>query len=158
STLSAILAQMIPAQMAANTSELSKLDHKENAKDKDYAREKTVTHAQRAGLLAKNDLVSAMVGEFPELQGIMGGYYAKYHSEPEDIAVAIREHYQPRFAGDAVPDTLLGCLVAIADKIDTLTGLFGVGQPPSGEKDPFGLRRSALGVLRIIIEKKLPLD
>ncbi len=115
-------------------------------------------HAKRAGLLAKADLTSAMVGEFPELQGIMGSYYAEQDGEAEEVIAAIREHYQPRFSGDTLPETLLGCQIALADKIDTLVGLFGVGQPPSGEKDPFGLRRCALGILRILIEKQLPLD
>ncbi len=113
---------------------------------------------QRAGLLAKADLVTAMVSEFPELQGVMGYYYATKDGESEAVALAVREHYQPRFSGDTLPESDMGCLVSIADKIDTLIGLFGVNQPPSGEKDPFGLRRAALGVLRILIEKKLPLD
>lgn len=114
--------------------------------------------AERAGRLAKNDWVSGVVGEFPELQGIMGSYYAQQAGENEAVVGAIREHYQPRFAGDALPQTLLGCYVAIADKIDTIVGLFGAGQPPTGEKDPFALRRAALGVLRILIEKQIPLD
>jgi len=114
--------------------------------------------AERAGLLAKTDLVSGMVGEFPELQGVMGSYYAQHDGEPTEIVNAIRQHYQPRFSGDALPDTLLGCLVSIADKTDTLIGLFAAGQPPTGEKDPFGLRRAALSILRILIEKQLPLD
>ncbi len=114
--------------------------------------------AKRAGLLAKADLMTAMVGEFPELQGIMGYYYAKQDGEKEEVARAIGQHYQPRFAGDALPDSRLGCYVAIADKIDTLVGLFAAQQPPTGEKDPFGLRRAALGVLRILIEKQLPLN
>lgn len=114
--------------------------------------------AKRAGLLAKADLACAMVGEFPELQGMMGGYYAQHDAEPGDIPAAIREHYQPKFSGDHIPHTSLGCLVAVADKMDTLVGLFGVGQPPTGEKDPFALRRGAIGVLRILIEKELPFD
>lgn len=114
--------------------------------------------AERAGLLCKTDLVSAMVGEFPELQGYMGYYYALRDDEPKAVAVAIREHYQPRYAGDRLPESILGSIVAIADRIDTLIGLFGIHQPPSGEKDPYGLRRAALGVLRILIEKQLPLD
>jgi glycyl-tRNA synthetase beta chain len=124
------------------------------------ATEKTLDKEQthRAGLLCKADLASGMVGEFSELQGIMGYYYALEDGEAPAVATAIREHYQPRFAGDAVPETTLGALVAIADKIDTLVGLFGIGQPPSGDKDPYALRRAALGVLRTIIEKRFALD
>lgn len=114
--------------------------------------------ASRAGLLAKVDLMTAMVGEFPELQGIMGRYYAELSGEGTSIAIAIDEHYQPRFAGDAVPATLLGASVALADKLDTLIGIFGINQIPTGDKDPFGLRRAAIGILRILIEKTLPLD
>ncbi len=114
--------------------------------------------AERAGFLAKADLVTAMVGEFPELQGVMGYYYALKDGEKEAVALAVREHYQPRFSGDVLPTSIIGCLVSIADKIDTIVGLFGIKQPPSGEKDPFALRRAALGVLRIFIEKQLPLD
>jgi glycyl-tRNA synthetase beta chain len=114
--------------------------------------------SHRAGILAKADLMTAMVGEFPELQGIMGYYYAKQDGETEDVARAIGQHYQPRFAKDALPDSLLGCYVSMADKMDTVVGLFAAQQPPTGEKDPFGLRRAALGVLRILIEKQLPLN
>lgn len=115
-------------------------------------------HAKRAGLLAKTDLLSAMVGEFPELQGIMGYYYALQDQELETIAVAIKEHYLPRFAGDDLPVSDLGKSVAIADRLDTLIGIFGIQQAPTGEKDPYGLRRAALSVLRILIEKQLDLD
>lgn len=115
-------------------------------------------HGIRAAQLSKCDLMSNMVGEFPELQGIMGEYYARHDSEHEAVAVALREQYMPRFAGDALPSTPIGQAVAIADKLDTLVGIFGIGQPPTGDKDPFGLRRAALGVLRIAIEQKLPLD
>jgi glycyl-tRNA synthetase len=114
--------------------------------------------AQRAAELAKCDLLSAMVGEFPELQGIMGRYYALADGEPSEVAEAIREHYQPRGAGDELPNTQAGITVAIADKLDTLAGIFAIGQKPTGTKDPFGLRRAAIGVLRILLEKKLPLD
>ena len=114
-------------------------------------------HAQRAAMLAKADLRTLMVGEFPELQGIMGEYYAKHDQEPADVALAIREHYQPRFAGDALPTTLVSLSVALADKMETLMGLFGIGQMPTGEKDPFALRRHALGVLRMLMEKGLSL-
>lgn len=112
----------------------------------------------QAGLLSKGDLMTGMVAEFPELQGIMGYYYARHDGLSNTIASAIKSHYQPRFSGDALPNTTEGALVSIADKIDTLTGLFGIDQPPTGEKDPFALRRAALGVLRILIEKRLPVD
>jgi glycyl-tRNA synthetase beta chain len=114
--------------------------------------------AARAALLCKNDLVTNLVGEFPELQGIMGGYYADADGEPAEIGRAIAGHYQPRGAGDAVPATLAGLAVSIADKLDTLTGIFAIGQKPSGTKDPFALRRAAIGIGRMIYEKKLPLD
>ena len=113
---------------------------------------------ERAGLLSKCDLATEMVGEFPELQGIAGYYYATHDGEHEDVARALDEQYQPRFAGDALPTGKIGAAVAIADKIDTLVGIFGINQPPSGSKDPFALRRSAIGLLRIIIEKELILD
>lgn len=115
-------------------------------------------HASRAGELCKSDLVSEMVLEFPELQGIMGMYYAHHEGEPEDVASALDEQYRPRFSGDLLPTTLTGCAVAIADKLDTIVGIFGINQPPSGSKDPFALRRATLGVLRIIVEKQLKLD
>ncbi len=112
----------------------------------------------RAGQLAKCDLMSEMVGEFPELQGIMGRYYARNDGESEAVAEAMDEQYMPRFAGDELPQGVVGQAVAIADKLDTLVGIFGIGQLPTGSKDPFALRRSALGVLRGIIEQKLGLD
>jgi glycyl-tRNA synthetase beta chain len=111
-----------------------------------------------AAQLAKADLVTAMVGEFPELQGTMGRYYALAQGEPEDVAIAIEEHYRPRFAGDAIPSTRGAQAVALADKIDTLVGIFAIEQRPSGAKDPFGLRRATLGILRILIEGRLDLD
>lgn len=111
--------------------------------------------AVRAAQLAKVDLLTLMVGEFPELQGIMGEYYALHDGESETVAKAIREHYQPRFAGDALPSTLVSLAVALADKLETLSGLFGIGQMPTGDKDPFALRRHALGVLRMLLEKNL---
>ncbi|NIP72537.1 MAG: glycine--tRNA ligase subunit beta [Gammaproteobacteria bacterium] len=114
--------------------------------------------AQRAAELCKCDLMTEMVGEFPELQGIMGRYYAAHDGEPEEVSRAIDEHYRPRYAGDVPPETLTGQAVAIADKADTLVGLFGIRQPPSGEKDPFALRRAALGLVRTIIERELELD
>jgi len=116
------------------------------------------TAATRAGLLAKSDLLSEMVGEFPELQGIMGYYYALKDNEPKAVALAIKHQYKPKFSGDTLPDSDTACAVALADRMDTLVGIFGINQPPTGEKDPFALRRAALGVLRIIIEKKFNLD
>jgi glycyl-tRNA synthetase beta chain len=114
--------------------------------------------AERAAQLAKCDLLSSMVGEFPELQGIMGRYYAVADGEPADVASAVDEHYLPRGAGGALPATGAGVAVALADKLDTLAGIFAIGQKPSGTKDPFGLRRAAIGTLRIVTEKKLELD
>jgi len=117
-----------------------------------------VEHAQRAGLLSKTDLMTNMVGEFPETQGIMGMHYARLDGEPEAVALALNEQYQPRFSGDALPAQLESCAVAIADKLDSLVGIFGIGQAPKGDKDPFALRRAAIGALRIMVEKQLPLD
>jgi len=114
--------------------------------------------AERAAELSKCDLLTAMVGEFPELQGIMGSYYASADGEPGEVALAIREHYQPRSAGDALPASATGLALAIADKLDTLAGIFAIGEKPTGAKDPFALRRAALGVQRILIEKRLDLD
>ncbi|CAB3710001.1 Glycine--tRNA ligase beta subunit [Paraburkholderia sediminicola] len=117
-----------------------------------------VTLAKRAARLAKADLITDMVGEFPELQGTMGTYYARHDGEPEEVALACSEHYQPRFSGDALPATATGTVVALADKLETLVGIWGIGLQPTGEKDPFALRRHALGVLRILVEKQLPVD
>ncbi|CEE90981.1 glycine tRNA synthetase, beta subunit [Xenorhabdus nematophila str. Anatoliense] len=117
-----------------------------------------VEHATRAGLLSKCDLMTNMVFEFTDTQGVMGMHYARHDGEAEDVALALNEQYQPRFSGDDLPSTGVSCAVAIADKMDTLAGIFGIGQHPKGDKDPFALRRAALGVLRIIVEKKLPLD
>ncbi|MBD2815005.1 glycine--tRNA ligase subunit beta [Xenorhabdus sp. Flor] len=117
-----------------------------------------VTHATRAGLLSKCDLMTNMVFEFTDTQGVMGMHYARHDGEAEDVALALNEQYQPRFSGDDLPSNGVSCAVAIADKMDTLAGIFGIGQHPKGDKDPFALRRAALGVLRIIVEKKLPLD
>ncbi|MGH8414831.1 MAG: glycine--tRNA ligase subunit beta, partial [Gammaproteobacteria bacterium] len=114
--------------------------------------------AERAAKLAKCDLLTGMVGEFPELQGIMGGYYAQHDGETAEVCAAIAEQYRPRFAGDALPKTLTGQALAIADKLDTITGIFAIGQKPTGDKDPFALRRAGLGLLRIIIESRLDLD
>ena len=113
---------------------------------------------QRAALLAKADLVTNLVSEFAELQGIAGYYYAIHDGEPREVALALNEQYMPRFSGDELPSTLTGCVLAIADKLDTIVGLFAIGQPPTGSKDPFALRRAALGILRIIVEKNLNLD
>jgi glycyl-tRNA synthetase beta chain len=113
--------------------------------------------AATAAQLAKTDLLTDMVGEFPELQGIMGGYYARHDGLTEDIAFAIEDHYKPRFAGDELPRNLTGVAVALADKLETLVGMFGIGNLPTGDKDPFALRRHALGVIRMLVEKKLDL-
>ncbi|MGY2228383.1 glycine--tRNA ligase subunit beta [Pseudomonas tolaasii] len=114
--------------------------------------------AARAGLLSKCDLATEMVGEFPEMQGVAGYYYALNDGEPDDVALALNEQYMPRGAGAELPGTLTGAAVAIADKLDTLVGIFGIGMLPTGSKDPYALRRAALGVLRILIDKKLDLD
>jgi glycyl-tRNA synthetase beta chain len=116
-----------------------------------------VVLAERAAWLSKADLLTGMVGEFPELQGVMGRYYALHDGEPREVAGAIEQHYRPRFAGDALPESLVASAVALADKLDALAGLFGIGQVPTGERDPFGLRRAALGVIRIVVERQLPL-
>jgi len=115
-------------------------------------------NAKRAGLLSKTDLMSEMVMEFPDVQGVMGMYYARFDGEHEEVAVALNEQYLPRFAGDALPTSLVACAVSLADKLDTLVGIFGIGQAPKGDKDPFALRRAAIGLLRIITEKNLALD
>ncbi|GHE96340.1 glycine--tRNA ligase subunit beta [Thalassotalea profundi] len=114
--------------------------------------------AYRAGLLSKTDLMSEMVLEFPQVQGTMGKYYAENDNEDIEVAQALEDQYRPRFAGDALPKANIGCAVAIADKVDTLVGIFGINQPPKGDKDPFALRRAAIGIIRIIIEKQLDLD
>jgi glycyl-tRNA synthetase beta chain len=117
-----------------------------------------VDYSARAGLLSKSDLVSDMVGEFADLQGVMGGYYALNDGEDESVSIAIREHYHPRFSGDSLPSSKEGLVVAIADKLDTITGIYGIGQGPTGSKDPYALRRMALGLLRIMVEGQLNLD
>ncbi|MDG6230621.1 glycine--tRNA ligase subunit beta [Glaesserella parasuis] len=116
------------------------------------------TKAKRAGLLSKCDLITNMVFEFTDTQGVMGMHYARHDGEDEEVAVALNEQYMPRFAGDELPKSLVASSVALADKFDTLTGIFGIGQAPKGSADPFALRRAALGALRIIVEKNLPLD
>jgi len=117
-----------------------------------------VALAERAAWLAKADLLTGMVGEFPELQGVMGRYYALHDGEPQSVADAIEAHYRPRFAGDRLPEGPISSAVALADKLDALVGMFAVGGAPTGDKDPFGLRRHSLGILRILIENGLPLD
>lgn len=112
---------------------------------------------QQAAQLAKTDLLTDMVGEFPELQGVMGGYYARHEGLRDGVAIAIEDHYKPRFAGDSLPRNHTGTVLALADKLETLVGLFGIGQLPTGDKDPFALRRHALGIIRILLEKNLPL-
>jgi len=114
--------------------------------------------SDQAAELAKVDLLTDMVGEFPELQGVMGSYYALHDGLPDDVAFAIEDHYRPRFAGDELPRTMTGVVVALADKLETLGGLFGIGQIPTGDKDPFALRRHALGVVRLLVERNLPLS
>ncbi|WP_394778241.1 glycine--tRNA ligase subunit beta [Undibacterium sp.] len=114
--------------------------------------------AERGAMLAKADLLTDMVGEFPELQGIMGTYYARHDGEHDEVALAASEHYQPRFAGDTLPSTATGTAVALADKLETLVGIWGIGLQPTGDKDPFALRRHALGILRMLVEKRLTLS
>lgn len=114
--------------------------------------------AYRAGLLSKTDLMTDMVLEFPQVQGTMGKYYARHDGEVEAVAQALEDQYRPRYAGDSLPEGVIGSAVAIADKVDTLVGIFGINQAPKGDKDPFALRRAAIGMIRIIIEKQLPLD
>ena len=116
------------------------------------------TKADKAAQLAKTDLVTDMVGEFPELQGIMGRYYAQHENLNNDVAYAIEDHYKPRFAGDELPRNQVGVVVALADKLETLVGLFSIGEKPTGDKDPFGLRRQALGIIRMLIECELSLE
>ena len=126
--------------------------------DSAYLNERIGDQVERAAMLAKADLLTEMVGEFPELQGIMGGYYAVNDGESTEVAQAIEDHYKPRFAGDALPRGDVGVAVALADKLETLVGLFGIGQLPTGDKDPFALRRHALGLIRMLIEKAVPID
>lgn len=117
-----------------------------------------VEHVKRAGLLAKTDLTTNMVNEFPELQGVMGSYYARHDKEHDDVAQAMQEQYMPRFAGDNLPQNPVGQVLALADRIDTLVGTFGINQIPTGDKDPYGLRRAAVGILRTLIENNISLD
>ena len=114
--------------------------------------------ADRAALLSKTDLLTLMVGEFADLQGIAGRYYAINDGEPEAVANALQQQYRPAYAGDSLPEEPVSVALALADRLDTLVGIFGIGQPPTGSKDPFALRRASLGVLRILVEKSLPVD
>jgi glycyl-tRNA synthetase beta chain len=114
--------------------------------------------SERAAMLSKCDLVTNMVGEFADLQGLMGSYYAANDGEPEPVVTAISEQYMPKYSGGDLPSTGIGSILAIADKLDSIVGLFAIGQPPTGSKDPFALRRSAIGVLRIMVQKQLDLD
>ena len=129
-----------------------------NSAEGEIARDYLMDCVDNAALLAKTDLVTDMVGEFPELQGIMGGYYAANDGLAVEVAHAIEDHYKPRFAGDELPRENVGVIVALADKLETLVGMFGIGNLPTGDRDPFALRRHALGVIRMLIEKELPLD
>jgi glycyl-tRNA synthetase beta chain len=117
-----------------------------------------VSKVELAAKLSKADLITDMVGEFPELQGIMGRYYAQHEGLDSDVAFAIEDHYKPRFAGDELPRSQVGVIVALADKLETLVGMFGIGNIPTGDKDPFALKRHAIGITRILIEKNLPID
>ncbi|MEZ5502830.1 MAG: glycine--tRNA ligase subunit beta [Halioglobus sp.] len=114
--------------------------------------------AQRAALLSKADLVTDMVLEFADMQGIAGSYYALHDGETAEVASALAQQYWPRFAGDRLPETATACTLGLADRLDTLVGIFGIGQPPTGSRDPFALRRASLAVLRILVEKNLDLD
>jgi len=130
----------------------------QDTQDGEVALDYLMTCVDNAALLAKADLVTEMVGEFPELQGIMGSYYAVADGLPDEVAHAIEDHYKPRFAGDSLPREHVGLIVALADKLETLTGMFGTGNLPTGERDPFALRRHALGIIRMLMEKDLPLN
>ena len=123
-----------------------------------FASRMLTADVDRAAMLAKTDLLTDMVGEFPELQGVMGAYYARHDGESEAVAQAIEDHYRPRFAGDELPRGDVGLIVALADKLETLVGLFGIGQLPTGDKDPFALRRHALGVIRMLTERRVAID
>lgn len=118
----------------------------------------SIEETARAAMLSKADLASSLVGEYPDLQGIAGTYYARLNGEPEAVAASLEEQYLPKFSGDVLPTTPIGICLALADRLDTLVGIFAIGQPPTGSKDPFSLRRSAIGILRILIEKQLPIN
>ena len=121
-------------------------------------RDINVDETVRAAILSKADLASSLVGEYPELQGIAGTYYARLNDEPEAVAASLQEQYLPKFSGDVLPQTPIGICLALADRLDTLVGIFAIDQAPTGSKDPFSLRRSAIGILRILIEKQLPIN
>ncbi len=149
------IAKAIGQQLFAALAERHEL---QGTQDGEIAQDWLLTCVDNAALLAKTDLVTDMVGEFPELQGIMGGYYAVNDGLPDEVAHAIEDHYKPRFAGDELPRENVGLVVALADKLETLVGMFGIGNLPTGDRDPFALRRHALGVIRMLMEKDLPLD
>ncbi|QIL42986.1 glycine--tRNA ligase subunit beta [Acidovorax sp. HDW3] len=149
------IAQAIGAQLFAALAARHAID---GTQDAEVVQDYLMTCVDNAALLAKTDLVTDMVGEFPELQGTMGAYYAVNDGLPDDVAHAIEDHYKPRFAGDALPRNNVGLVVALADKLETLVGMFGIGNLPTGDRDPFALRRHALGVIRMLVEKDLPLN
>ncbi|GAA3996249.1 glycine--tRNA ligase subunit beta [Comamonas faecalis] len=149
------IAKGIAGQLFAALSVRHRID---GTQDAEVVQDYLMTCVDNAALLAKTDLVTDMVGEFPELQGVMGAYYAVNDGLPDDVAMAIEDHYKPRFAGDSLPRHNVGLVVALADKLETLVGMFGIGNLPTGERDPFALRRHALGVIRMLVEKDLPLE
>ena len=149
------IAKAIGQQLFAALAERHQI---EGTQDGEIAQDWLLTCVDNAALLAKTDLVTDMVGEFPELQGIMGAYYAVNDGLPNEVAHAIEDHYKPRFAGDSLPRENVGLVVALADKLETLVGMFGIGNLPTGDRDPFALRRHALGVIRMLVERDLPLD
>ena len=149
------IAKAIGAQLFEALAAQHRID---GTQDAEVVQDYLMTCVDNAALLAKTDLVTDMVGEFPELQGIMGGYYALNDGLGETVAHAIEDHYKPRFAGDALPRNNVGLVVALADKLETLVGMFGIGNLPTGDRDPFALRRHALGVIRMLAERDLPLD
>jgi glycyl-tRNA synthetase beta chain len=149
------IAKAIGAQLFEALAAQHRVD---GTQDAEIVQDYLMTCVDNAALLAKTDLVTDMVGEFPELQGVMGGYYAVNDGLPDDVAHAIEDHYKPRFAGDALPRNNVGLAVALADKLETLVGMFGIGNLPTGDRDPFALRRHALGVIRMLAERDLPLD
>ncbi|GAB2742830.1 glycine--tRNA ligase subunit beta [Melaminivora jejuensis] len=148
------IARAIGTQLFEALAERHDID---GTQDAEVVQDYLMTCVDNAALLAKTDLVTDMVGEFPELQGVMGAYYAVNDGLPDDVAFAIEDHYRPRFAGDALPRHNVGLVVALADKLETLVGMFGIGNLPTGDRDPFALRRHALGVIRMLIEKDMPL-
>jgi len=149
------IARAIGEQLFPALAERHQVD---GTQDAEIVQDYLMTCVDNAALLAKTDLVTDMVGEFPELQGVMGGYYAVNDGLPDDVAFAIEDHYKPRFAGDSLPRQNVGLVVALADKLETLVGMFGIGNLPTGDRDPFALRRHALGVIRMLIERDLPLQ